>query len=63
VPNWLDVPNPLMAFVMGVITTIAAALYGVWWLAALLVVYTALTGAWLFRRAKKIYREGSWQPN
>jgi hypothetical protein len=52
-----------MAFVMGVITTIAAAWSGVWWLAALLLVYTVLVGMWMFRRAKKIYREGSWQPS
>lgn len=61
--NWPVIPNPFMAFVMGVITTVAAALYGPWWFAALLLVYTALIGAHLFRRARKVYREGSWQPN
>ncbi|MDX6452346.1 MAG: hypothetical protein QOH16_2395 [Gaiellaceae bacterium] len=61
--NWPVSPNPIMAFVMGVVTTIAAAWSGVWWLAALLLVYTALIGVWMFRRAKKVYREGTWQPS
>jgi UPF0716 family protein affecting phage T7 exclusion len=52
-----------MAFVMGVVSTVAAAWSGVWWLAALLLVYTALIGVWMFRRAKKVYREGTWQPS
>jgi membrane protein implicated in regulation of membrane protease activity len=55
--------NPLPAFIVGVIGTIAAAYYGAWWLAALLLVYSALVGLWLFRRARKVYREGQWQPS
>jgi hypothetical protein len=57
------IPNPVGALVVGVIGTIAAGYYGAWWLAFGLLVFSILTGVHVFRRARKIYREGSWQPN
>ena len=57
------IPNPVGALVVGAVGTVAAAYYGAWWLSLGLLVFSMLTGVYVFRRAKKIYREGSWQPN
>ena len=56
--------EPLVGFlVVGVGAAMAAAYYGAWWLVIPCLVVAALAGASLFKRARKVYREGSWQPN
>jgi hypothetical protein len=56
--------EPLVGFlVVGIGGAIASIYYGAWWFLIPCLVVAALAGKSLFRRARKVYREGSWQPS
>ena len=56
--------EPLVGFfLIGVGGAIASVYYGAWWFVIPCLVVAALAGKSLFRRARKVYKEGSWQPS
>jgi hypothetical protein len=56
--------EPLIGFlVVGIGGAIASGYYGVWWLIVPCLVAAGLAGTSLFRRARKVYEEGSWEPS